>query len=53
MLAVLSWLPAGVQVRTPAPGTVEHMIAYAGTALFLSVGYPDWRKVGIGIALVL
>jgi VanZ family protein len=44
LLAVLSLTPGDYMVRTPAPGDVEHFIAYLGTGAVASLGYG--RRVG-------
>jgi VanZ family protein len=39
LLAVLSLTPGDYMVRTPAPGLLEHFVAYLGTGAIASVGY--------------
>ena len=39
LLAVLSLTPGDYMVRTPAPGLLEHFVAYLGTGAVASVGY--------------
>jgi len=39
-LAVLSLAPGDAQIRTGAPGIAEHVMAYCGTAVLFTVGYP-------------
>ena len=38
-IAVLSLTPSGQIERTGRGGQTEHMLAYAGTALLLAIGY--------------
>lgn len=53
LLAVLSLLPAEEVVRTGLGGYVEHMLAYAGTAVLLRLGHPGrkvwWSAAGLVI----
>lgn len=53
LLAVLSLLPAEEMVRTDLGGYVEHMLAYAGTALLMRLGYPGHRARWIAAMLVI
>ena len=39
ILAVLSLLPAQDMVRTGIPGQLEHLVAYAGSAIIAIAGY--------------
>jgi VanZ family protein len=39
LLAVLSWLPAEVMIRTGINGRIEHFIAYMGTMLVVGAAY--------------
>ena len=39
-VAYLSLVPPGMEVRTPMPAGVEHVLAYAGTAGAMTMGYP-------------
>ncbi len=39
LLAVLSWLPADLMVRTGVDGRIEHVVAYMGTMLFVGAAY--------------
>ncbi|MFH6782840.1 MULTISPECIES: hypothetical protein [Methylobacterium] len=51
VLVWLSWIPKDWETRTGAAGQVEHLVAYAGTALLLGIGFhraPAWR---LGLAL--
>jgi VanZ family protein len=48
ILGVLSLLPAAEMVRTDLPGSVEHFIAYAGSAAIAMVGY-GWTQGGVRI----
>ena len=50
-IAYLSLVPHSMEIRTPLPGSVEHAIAYAGTAVLLKLGYP--RKALFVIASAL
>lgn len=50
-LAYLSLVPDDTQLRTGAPGYLEHMIAYFGTAILFAVSYPRKRPL-IMIALL-
>lgn len=53
LLAVLSLLPAEEVVRTGMGGYVEHMLAYAGTAVLMRLGHPGrkawWTAAGLVI----
>jgi VanZ family protein len=51
LLAYLSLIPADMEVRTGAPGVIEHAFAYACTGLILALGYPG-RRVPIAATLV-
>ena len=42
LIALLSLIPQQMEARTGLPGSIEHAIAYAGTAAFLRLGYPLW-----------
>ncbi|KMO37065.1 hypothetical protein VQ03_19815 [Methylobacterium tarhaniae] len=51
VLVWLSWIPKDWELRTGAAGQVEHLLAYAGTAGLLGLGFhrvPAWR---LGLAL--
>lgn len=53
VLVWLSWIPKEWEMRTGAAGQVEHLLAYAGTAGLLGLGFsrmPAWR---LGFALAL
>src|SRR5258708_33286155 len=39
LLAVLSWLPADLMIRTAVDGRIEHVVAYMGTMLFVGAAY--------------
>jgi VanZ family protein len=52
LIAVLSLLPAEEMVRTGVSGRVEHVVAYAGTALLAGLGYRDRGLVRVAAALV-
>jgi VanZ family protein len=51
LLTYLSLIPAEFEIRTGAPGGLEHLIAYLGTALLFGMGYP-LRHIRIVIGLV-
>jgi VanZ family protein len=53
LIGILSLLPAGEMVRTSWGGHVEHVAAYAGTALLIRLGYPDRKVAWIVAALVV
>ena len=53
LLAVLSLLPAEEVVRTGLGGYVEHMLAYAGTALLMRLGHPGRKAWWIAAGLVI
>src|SRR5215204_742451 len=42
LIALLSLIPQQMEARTGLPGSIEHAIAYAGTAALLRLGYPLW-----------
>ena len=48
-IAVLSLTPSGQIERTGLGGQTEHMLAYAGTALLLAIGY---QRVKLLVMLV-
>lgn len=52
LLAVLSLLPAEEVVRTGWGGYVEHVLAYAGTALLMRLGHPGRKAWWIAGGLV-
>jgi hypothetical protein len=39
-IAYLSLVPHSMEIRTPLPGGLEHVIAYAGAAALMKLGYP-------------
>lgn len=46
VLVWLSWIPKDWEMRTGAAGQLEHLVAYAGTAGLLGLGFsrgPAWR----------
>ena len=47
----LSLMPPEMEARTGLPGEVEHLIAYAGTAGLLRLGYLSWAGWRIAAAL--
>lgn len=49
----LSWIPREWEVRTGLAGQIEHVIAYAGTAGLLALGFGPARALRIGAILVL
>lgn len=48
-LVVLSWLPKEMEARTGLPGQLEHMAAYAGTALFIALGFDRRARLLTGL----
>ena len=55
VLVWLSWIPKDWEMRTGAAGQLEHLVAYAGTAGLLGLGFPRgpaWR-LALALALVL
>src|SRR5262245_6084397 len=52
LLAVLSLVPGHVQIRTGAPGVLEHVVAYCGTATLLTAAYPATQRVLIAAGLI-
>jgi VanZ family protein len=53
VLAYLSLVPYDMEVRTTLLPGVEHLIAYAGTAGLITLGYPGQRVLVIAAALIL
>ena len=52
-LAILSLLPTEAVVRTGLGGRIEHVLAYAGTALLVALAYGGrWGSLRITLALV-
>jgi hypothetical protein len=51
LLAVLSLVPGHAQIRTGAPGIVEHIIAYCATAALFTAGYPEAKRAHIIVGL--
>ena len=51
LLAYLSLIPGDLQNRTGAPGQLEHMVAYFGTAVLFTLGYP-LKRLQIAVGLV-
>lgn len=49
----LSWIPREWEVRTGLAGQIEHVIAYAGTAGLLVLGFGQARALRVGALLVL
>jgi VanZ family protein len=50
LIACLSLIPAKLLIRTGAPGQVEHVIAYFGTAVLLSLAYPGkWMAIIVAL----
>ena len=43
LLAFLALIPGDLQIRTPAPGLLEHVVAYLGTTLLFALGYPGMK----------
>jgi VanZ family protein len=52
LLAALSLVPGHAQIRTGAPGIVEHIVAYCATAAVFTLGYPATSRTRIVLALV-
>jgi VanZ family protein len=52
LLAVLSLVPGHAQIRTGAPGIVEHIVAYCATAAVFTLAYPAASRARIILALV-
>ncbi len=42
-IAFLSLVPGAERPHTGLPGRAEHFIAYAGTGVFVALGYISWR----------
>src|SRR5262245_16779676 len=52
-IAVLSLLPGEEMVRSGLGGRVEHVVAYAGTALLAALAFSSrWNGLRIGLALI-
>jgi hypothetical protein len=51
VLVWLSWIPKDWETRTGAAGQIEHLVAYAGTALLLGFGFPRVPAWRLGLAL--
>lgn len=47
-IACLSLVPGAERPHTGLPGWNEHVIAYAGTGVFLALGYLGWRQRLLG-----
>ena len=52
LLAVLSLVPGHAQIRTGAPGIVEHVVAYCATAALFTIGYRAANRAYIILGLV-
>jgi hypothetical protein len=52
LLAVLSLVPGHAQIRTGAPGIIEHIGAYCATAALFTVAYPAVNRARIILGLV-
>ena len=52
LLVYLSLIPRKLEVRTGAPGELEHLVAYFVAAMMLALSYPQ-RRVLIAAALVM
>jgi len=52
LLVILSLLPAHDMVRTGAPKTLEHFMAYCLTVLVLSLGFGRRATLLLGTALI-
>ncbi|WP_204165403.1 hypothetical protein [Methylobacterium sp. 17Sr1-1] len=53
VLVWLSWIPKDWELRTGAAGQLEHLVAYAGTAGLLGLGFPRGPAWRLALALVL
>ncbi|SFV02323.1 hypothetical protein SAMN02799631_03916 [Methylobacterium sp. 174MFSha1.1] len=53
VLVWLSWIPKDWELRTGAAGQLEHLVAYAGTAGLLGLGFPRRPVWRLALALVL
>lgn len=53
VLVWLSWIPKDWEVRSGAAGQFEHVVAYAGTALLLGLGFFRVPARHLGLALVV
>lgn len=51
LLALLSLTPGNMLVRSPAPATIEHMLAYAAAGSLLSLGYSRTGAIGMILGL--
>jgi VanZ family protein len=51
-LVYLSLVPKDFQVRTGVRGSIEHLVAYAGTTLVVALAFPGRRVLAIGAAMV-
>lgn len=49
LIALLSLVPGRVQLNTGAPGVVEHMLAYLGAGILLSLIYPRKRLLVLAV----
>ena len=52
LLVWLSWIPAGLEIRTGMAGQIEHAIAYCGTGAILAFAYQEPRRWRIAAGLV-
>lgn len=53
LLAALSWLPAQVMTRTTLGGSLEHVVAYLGTAIVMALAYPGRPRLAVQAALLI
>ncbi|AWB23532.1 hypothetical protein DA075_23720 [Methylobacterium currus] len=53
VLVWLSWIPKDWELRTGTVGQLEHLVAYAGTAGLLGLGFPRLPAWRLGLALTL
>ena len=51
LLALVSLLPRDVVVRTGAPGGLEHITAYALTAMSILLSFPTTKWILVAVAL--
>ena len=53
VVAVLSLIPGQLQQRTSLPPSIEHLVAYLGTALLLGLAWPRPRRLSFFFAVFL
>jgi VanZ family protein len=52
LLAFLSLLPSNLELRTGAPGELEHLIAYFVAAVLFGLSYPP-KRILVAVTLVV